>query len=390
MVAAPGPVLGSAAAQTGKARSHHSLKAQGCATSQKHPGVRTGDCAKPAVVKSAARRPGVKLVTVSTAPAQPAKSAPTAVISAPLSTTGGLSVASTQPVTPSATTSTATTATTTSSTTNPASAWSQPALTNPITIQVTPANFNLKLNSSQDYILQCPSGTLNLTSPLTIAGGHNVMLQNCNVYLTVTNWALELRNQTGTLWIHDVHLGGVSLSGGVQMQEPGATVVMRDVLFDKVYGSKSTNHAELIQTWSGPQRLLIDGLTGSTTYQGLFLLPNQYNSGPAPTVFDLRNIDIDDSQGAYALWLGNVTGATANNAAAGIGTWNVQNVHVVPNPARSWTGWWLWPKPSTPDPTWSTVIAGAPAGGSYVHATATGAAGVDEGVAPTVLAGEQP
>lgn len=273
---------------------------------------------------------------------------------------------------------------------NTTSAWNQPSLTNPITIQVTPTNFNLKLNSTQDYILQCPAGTLNLTSPLTIAGGHNVILQDCHVYLTVTNWALELRNQTGTLWIHDVHLGGVSLSGGLQMQEPAATVVMRDVLFDKVYGSQSTNHAELIQTWSGPQRLLIDGLTGSTTYQGLFLLPNQYNSGPPPAVFDLRNINIDDSQGAYALWLGNVAGGTANNAAAGIGTWNVQNVFVVPNPAKTWTGWWLWPKPSTPDPTWSTVTPGAPASGNYVQATAGGAAGVDEGVSPSVLAGEQP
>ena len=85
---------------------------------------------------------------------------------------------------------------------------------------------------------------------------------------------------SGTLWVHNVHFGGKHLTGGIRMQEPGATVVMRDVVFDRVYGSLHTNHAELLQTWCGPKRLLIDGLTGSTDYQGLFMLPDQSCSTP--------------------------------------------------------------------------------------------------------------
>ena len=205
-----------------------------------------------------------------------------------------------------------------------------------------------------------------------------MVFENCDVELTNPDWAARFSDQTGTLWIHDVHFGGAELTGGMQLQEPGATVVMRDVLFDKVYGSLNTNHAELIQTWAGPARLIIDGLTGSTTYQGLFLEPDQFDNGPPPSVFDLRHVDIDDSQGVYALWLDDVADAPLGNVSGSMLIWNVQDVYVVPNPARTWPGWWLWPKPETGDLTWDSVIAGAPPGGRYVQATSAGASGVDE------------
>ncbi len=270
------------------------------------------------------------------------------------------------------------------------SAWDEPSLSNPTTIQIVPGDDVLDLGQNRDYVLQCPSGTVQLTSALIVRGGRNVVFENCDLDLTVADWAAEFESQTGTLWIHDVHFGGSELTGGIQLQEPSATVVLRDVLFDQVNGSQNTNHAELIQTWSGPNRLLIDGLTGSTTYQGLFLLPDQYDSGPPPAVFDLRDIDIDDTQGGYAFWLGDVADAPPNDASGSILTWNVQDVYVMPNPARSWPGWWLYPQPSTGDPTWSNVLAGVPPGGSYVQPTPTGATGVDEGSSPPALVGEQP
>jgi hypothetical protein len=269
------------------------------------------------------------------------------------------------------------------------SAWDEPTLNDPTTIQLSPSNYVLSLNQNQDYILQCPSGGLTLPNALNVAGGHNVVLQNCDVELSNPDWAAKFSYQSGTLWVEGVHFGGAQLTGGIQFQEPGATVVLRDVLFDTLYGSQSTNHAELIQTWAGPARLLIDGLTGSTTYQGLFLLPNQDYTGPPPSVVDLRHIDIDDSQGAYALWLGDVTGSPSNDASGAILTWNVEDVYVVPNPARTWPGWWLLPQPSTGDPTWDGALAGSPPGGPYVRATSSGAGGVDEGAEPPPLLGEQ-
>jgi hypothetical protein len=260
------------------------------------------------------------------------------------------------------------------------SAWSAPALVDPTTITISNADRNLVLDQHKDYILQCPTGPVRLNWALVVWGGHNVVFQDCDVYVTIPNWSAAFKDQTGTLWIHDVHFAGKHLHGGVQLEEPAATVVMRDVLFDRVYGSYRTDHAECIQTWAGPRRLLIDGLTCRTTYQGLFLMPNQFDSGRAPTIFDLRHISIDDSRGAYALWLGDVKGGLSKLRL------NLEDVYVVPNKARVWRGWWLWPQP--PARTWGHVTAGAPAGGQYVYATAYGATGVDEGFSPPLVAYE--
>lgn len=271
----------------------------------------------------------------------------------------------------------------------PPSAWDRPALSNPTTVQISGTNHVLVLDQHQDYLLRCPPGSLPLSAALNVWGGRNVVFEDCDLDLTAADWAAHFSDQAATLWIHDVHFGGSNLTGGIQFQEPAASVVMRDVLFDTVRGSLSTNHAELIQSWAGPGRLMIDGLTGSTTYQGLFLEPNQYYEGPPPTVFDLRHIDIDDSQGAYALWVGGVSGSPPADASGAILTWHVEDVYVTPNPARTWPGWWLWPQPSSGDPTWDNVIAGVPPGGSYVRATPAGATGVDENSSPPTLTGEQ-
>jgi hypothetical protein len=278
----------------------------------------------------------------------------------------------------------ASTPTTTVPSTPPASSsrpsvWDRPNLAHAQTITITASNHNLKLSQSQNFILRCPKGPVTLPSKLVVWGGHNVELQNCNLHVTDPDWVGYLQDQTGTLWIHNVHFGGAHLTGGLQLQEPGATVVMRDVLFDKVYGSLHTNHAELIQTWCGPKRLLIDGLTGTTTYQGLFLLPNQWCSTRL-SQFDLRHVDINDRDGAVALWIGDVNGGTSALPLS------VSDVYVTPPVNRSWRGWWLEPQP--PHQEWSSALAGSPPGGAYVKPTPSGATGVDEVSAPAALASE--
>jgi hypothetical protein len=263
------------------------------------------------------------------------------------------------------------------------SAWDRPALNDPTTVTISEGNWNIVLDQTMDYILQCPPGANDMTGGPVIWGGHDVVLENCDINVTQAGGGMSLKNQTGTVWIHDLHISGTHLTQGINLQEPGATVVMRDVLIDTVHGSYTTNHAELIQTWAGPARLLIDGLTGSTTYQGFFLLPNQWYSGPPPTQFDFRNVNIDDSQGAYALWLDDVNGGV--NAMQ----LNLQNVYVEPQATRTDRSWWLWPKPTSGDMSWANVVAGSPQGGSYVQATDGGATGVDELISPTPLADEE-
>jgi hypothetical protein len=255
------------------------------------------------------------------------------------------------------------------------SAWTTPALTSPQTIQITDHTRNLKLNQSQDYILRCDN-TGPLTWGLVVWGGHNVVIDGCDYNQgSSVSGAAAFKNQTGTLYLHDIHFQGTALTEGIDLQEPGATtVVMRDILIDEVHGSYSTNHADCVQAWAGPQRLLIDGLTCTSQYQGLFLLPNQHDSTTQPTAWDLRNIDITAS--AYSLWIGDLNEGT-------FPTWNVTNVYTPGN-----TQYWDGIKDS--GQAWANASSATPpSGGHYVWATPTGAAGIDEPNNPTPLAGEQ-
>jgi hypothetical protein len=268
------------------------------------------------------------------------------------------------------------------------SAWDRPALKNPATIVVDARHNNLVLDRARDYIIKLTPGVDSMRSALTIWGGRNIVIDGGKLRITGRSGGMALKNQTGVVWVHDLHISGRSnLLEGIDLQEPDAhaTVVLRDLLIDEVHGSYRTNHADLLQTWAGPSRLLIDGFTGTTGYQGFFLTPNQWDSGRAPRVLDLRNVDIVD-KGGYALWLGDVHGS--------ISTRNVQSVYVIPNPVKQWRGWWLWglkgQDSNTPGAgTWGDVMAGRPPRGHYVHATRGGASGIDEYVSPIALPGER-
>jgi hypothetical protein len=203
------------------------------------------------------------------------------------------------------------------------------------------------LNLHRDYVLKLPRGRpLIAPQGLSIWGGHNVVLVGGTIFVPDRSGAAQLQAQTGTIHIEGVRFSGPKLMEGIDLNEPrGATVELENLYIDTVHGSYTTNHADLIQSWAGPRRLLVDGLMGSTQYQGFFLLPNQLDKGPAPQLFDLRNVYINDRQGAYALWLQTKPRVPLHTA----------GVFVTPNPARTWRGWWLWPKPG--DATWSQVGA---------------------------------
>ena len=228
-------------------------------------------------------------------------------------------------------------------------AWPAPALHDPQVIQLTSAHTNIALRGNRDYILKLPKGKpLQAPHGLTIAGGHNVVLIGGTVNVPDKSGAAVLEGQTGTIHIEGVRFTGPQLMEGFDLSESARTTVeLENIYIDEVHGGFTSNHADLIQTWAGPGRLLVDGLWGSTQYQGFFLLPNQHYTGPPPKLFDLRNVYINDSQGAYALWL-----QTAPRVPL-----HVSNVAVTPNPHRTWRGWWLWPKPSSGDRTWDRVVS---------------------------------
>jgi hypothetical protein len=231
----------------------------------------------------------------------------------------------------------------------------RPTLSTPIVASLTPANQGVVLNNARDYVITIPDGTV-FTQPVTIQGGHNVVIENSVLRYAApagaaADWmarGLYLTGQTGTMWVNNLQIRG-PLSEGIDLAEraPGSTVVLRNIAVDPVSGTYETNHADVLQTWAGPDKLVVDGLTGTSNYQGMFLEPNDlFADGPKPTFFSLSNVKLDVSTGYYALW-------TDGYGAFPLATFNVS---VVYNPAHPSRNSWLWPKPSTGDTTWNDVL----------------------------------
>lgn len=252
------------------------------------------------------------------------------------------------------------------------SAWDQPQLSNPITIHLDDSHRNLALPQTQDYILDCPT-QVQATWGLVVWGGRNVVFQNCNYSNSSTSGAATFKNQAGTLWVHDVHFSGAGLSEGIDLQEPGTTtVVLRDVLIDQLHGSFQTNHADCLQTWSGPQRLLVDGFTCTSQYQGLFLLPNQQDPNTNETVWDFRHVDLHLNPGGYAFTFG-----TNGPQHVDLSTQSV----FADGPGQ--------PLLYLGGEGFEDAQAGSPSNGDFVHSTGAGAAGADDfPVDPAPIPGE--
>jgi hypothetical protein len=188
--------------------------------------------------------------------------------------------------------------------------WAPPVLVAPKTILISAKNRELVLDDKTDYRLVLPATPVTLIGGLTVTGGHNVVLIGGTIEAPPiadspqTRRGIYLHDQTGVMHVEGVRLTG-PLSEGFDLDErKGGTVQIENVQVDTVLGSQTTNHADVIQTWAGPNVLRIDGLRGSSDYQGFFFLPNQHwESGPAPTLFDIRRtvLTMADPSG-YAVW----------------------------------------------------------------------------------------
>ena len=194
--------------------------------------------------------------------------------------------------------------------------WAPPRLATPITLAIGPDIHELRLEAGQDYLLVLPRNPLLLAGELVIHGGRNVVLIGGEIVVPSIADApdphdrrgLLLKGQTGTVHIEGLRISGAGLSEGIDIdQRDGAVVQLENIAIATVHGSRATNHADVVQVWAGPAQLLIDGLTGTTEYQGLFLLPDQFLSKP-PESYDLRRIVITSAQSGptggagYLLW----------------------------------------------------------------------------------------
>lgn len=198
------------------------------------------------------------------------------------------------------------------------SAWDEPTMTSAVTIDLskvaaTQPNDSWAISQAQDVKFVCSSNPVVMPHDLSIWGGDHVTLEGCDLQNTDGGRAVYPHNTGSELYLHDDSFqsapGALDQTEGIDLQEPGSvTVVMRDVLIGSsaqpLQGSFGTNHADCEQAWSGPQRLLEDGVTCYSQYQGFFLLPNQHDPTTSETVWDFRHVNLHLSPGGYAFTFG--------------------------------------------------------------------------------------
>jgi hypothetical protein len=210
-------------------------------------------------------------------------------------------------------------------------AWAPPRLHRPQTIVVDQRTPTLNLDNARDYRIKLPRKALNLPNGLAISGGHDIVLIGGRIEVPATTSVkgahgrgLYLRNQTGTVHVEGLRIGGRGLTEGIDLGQPFRnTVQLENIHIDRVrYPAGLPTHPDLLQTWSGPGVLRVDRFAGTTEYQGMFLNPEELGSS-RPRVFDLRNVAINGSgpRAAYLLWQATpfqlrVTGVTVRTTAA--------------------------------------------------------------------------
>jgi hypothetical protein len=236
--------------------------------------------------------------------------------------------------------------------------WKPPQLHDPETVSPGAQQTVLRLDPERDYLVRVsPDGPRR--KGLIVQGGHNVVIVGGEIRI---GWqgkkpnhhdrrGLLLKDQTGTVHVEGLKIGGRDLGEGIDLdQRKGATVQLVNLHIGTVRARDERNfsdtHPDLVQTWAGPRRLRIDGLRGRTGYQGLFLLPRQFDGNLDVDEIDIRNVSISGTRTSrYLLWvhrgpkpkLRNVSLRGARGRAAGQLFW--------PRP-QSWNGARLTPTPA--------------------------------------------
>jgi len=247
--------------------------------------------------------------------------------------------------------------------------WAPPELENPTTVKVSDSYRSLKLDPAKDYIVELPKDQP-LNGELAIWGGRNVVVIGGEIVIKEGGWrAVYLQQNTGVMHFEGIHIRGEppeSLLEGFNFnhRQTNCVVQIQNVRVEKVHGTRAGHHADIIQTWAGPAELRIDGLTGFTQYQGMFLLPNQHftlaTDGFLPKKWVFKNINIEgDEDSAFMLW------APEEKEQFPM---EIENVWVQPREnKRGDRDAYLWPQPKkTNNRFWDNVKEGIPPGGDFV------------------------
>jgi hypothetical protein len=242
-----------------------------------------------------------------------------------------------------------------------------PELFDPTIVQVSATNRGLKLDPARDYVIVMPDVPLDVRGGLSITGGRNVVLiggeisfsadysyvdANGNkVSIGKTNRGLQIQKSTGIVHVEGLKIGGTPVGEGINISAPDALEIhLCNVEIETTSGSRDTNHADLVQTWAGPRRLLVDGFVGRACYQGFFLLPTQWAAVPGLEPYEFHNAYLDGTDAGYLFYLDDSTNGPVPAP-------YVSNVWCTPNPTKPSRDQFLWPQGSS---IWDNVGEGEP------------------------------
>lgn len=186
--------------------------------------------------------------------------------------------------------------------------WAPPRLDRPVVIDLKRrGDDNLILDDRRDYVLRYPRRTK--VGATFVRGGHDVVVIGGSVRVAKRGsfpTALRFDGQTGTIHVEGIVIqgkGGID-SDGIDFNAPRARAQVQNVRVERLQGRKAGIHADVMQPWGGIRRLRVYKLSGTSTYQGLYLPVEQ---GPIGRI-ELRKVDLGydadgPGDGGQLLWL---------------------------------------------------------------------------------------
>jgi hypothetical protein len=190
-------------------------------------------------------------------------------------------------------------------------------------IELPPTGGTLELDSETDFLI---SARQVRTEAVHIRGGRNVVWIGGHVRISETS-AFASPLERRAIVISDapdgdssdgriVHLEGLLLDGsdlaeGINTNAPSAVVQLQNIHVglvrirgaddrDGTGGYEAPSHPDIVQVWGSKKELRIDGLTGRSNYQGIFLNEDVDDPRRGPNLLrrvDLQMVETDGEDG---------------------------------------------------------------------------------------------
>lgn len=186
--------------------------------------------------------------------------------------------------------------------------WAPPAQQAPVVVKVPPTYYTGTFAPDQDVTFLWPNTPR--WSSFSCTGGRHVRIVGGQAVKTTAGAAVNFVGVTGSVFLEGlaIDMGGISADAIDVGGSPTAPwdarpdVYVQNCRIVGVTGSHAGIHADILQPQGAVGGIYVDGLTGSTDYQGLFLPPQK----PIDRI-ELHRVNLSYNPGVdhvtYLLWL---------------------------------------------------------------------------------------